>query len=191
VNPRISPQQQAQLRSLTQDADELLRTCAIHGLALASIPQGEREAALIAIAETTAPETPPATAANGAAPASVAPTDAGQPQPDPRQKPETAVVECIRLLEAKEYKSFLQEFTPPDTLALLLSMPNMTIDDIAKEAGEKQLPELLQALKAIKDVKPEVSSDGQKATFTLTEPVAGHNSFSLVKIGKFWYMTPQ
>ena len=60
VNPRISPQQQAQLRSLTQDADELLRTCAIHGLALASIPQGEREAALI---EAAAPPAAPAPAA--------------------------------------------------------------------------------------------------------------------------------
>jgi hypothetical protein len=60
VNPRISPQQQAQLRSLTKDADELLRTCAIHGLALASIPQEEREAALIEAATTPAAPAPAA-----------------------------------------------------------------------------------------------------------------------------------
>jgi hypothetical protein len=60
VNPRISPQQQAQLRSLTMDPDELLRTCAIHGLALASIPLGEREAALIEAAATPAAPAPAA-----------------------------------------------------------------------------------------------------------------------------------
>jgi hypothetical protein len=54
VNPRISPQQQAQLRSLVKDADELLRTSAIHCLALASISQAEREAALIEAATTPA-----------------------------------------------------------------------------------------------------------------------------------------
>jgi DNA-binding NarL/FixJ family response regulator len=60
VNPRISPQQQAQLRALISDPDELLRTCAIHGMALASIPQGEREAALT---QAAAPPAAPAAAA--------------------------------------------------------------------------------------------------------------------------------
>jgi hypothetical protein len=79
VNPHINAQQQAQLRSLTQDADELLRTCAIHGLALASIPQEEREAALIE-ASMTPPATPmaPAAAAAPAAPATPA-SAASQP----------------------------------------------------------------------------------------------------------------
>jgi ActR/RegA family two-component response regulator len=184
ANPRITPQQQAQLRSLINDADDLLRTCAIHGLALASIPQGEREAA-IATAEKTAPQTPPAAQAP-AAPASVAPQAAAQP--DPREKPETAIAEWIRLLEAKDYKSFVQEFTPPEALALLLSMSKMTIEDLAKDIGEKSSADVLQALKAAKDVKPEMSADGQKATFKLKEPVDGHDSFSLVRIEKFWYM---
>jgi len=60
VNPRISPQQQAQLRALISDPDELLRTCAIHGMALASIPLGEREAALT---QAAAPPAAPAAAA--------------------------------------------------------------------------------------------------------------------------------
>jgi len=60
VSPRISPQQQAQLRSLINDPDELLRTCAIHGLALASTPLGEREAALIEAATTPAAPAPAA-----------------------------------------------------------------------------------------------------------------------------------
>jgi ActR/RegA family two-component response regulator len=60
VNPRISPQQHAQLRALIGDPDELLRTCAIHGMALASIPLGEREAALIEAAATPAAPAPAA-----------------------------------------------------------------------------------------------------------------------------------
>jgi hypothetical protein len=82
VNPRISPQQQAQLRSMVKDADELLRTSAIHGLALAAIPQAEREAALIEaaappaapVAPTTSAAPPAATPAAPAAPAPAAPT---------------------------------------------------------------------------------------------------------------------
>ena len=69
VNPRISPQQQAQLRSLVNDADEVLRTCAIHSLALASIPQGEREAALIEAAATLAAPAAPVAPTTPAAPA--------------------------------------------------------------------------------------------------------------------------
>jgi ActR/RegA family two-component response regulator len=63
VNRSITPSQQAQLRSLTRETDELLRVYAIHGLALAAIPQGAREAALI---EAAAPTAAPAATAPAA-----------------------------------------------------------------------------------------------------------------------------
>jgi hypothetical protein len=67
-------------------------------------------------------------------------------------------------------------------------MPNTTIDGLAKDVGEKSSADALQALTAVKDVKPEISSDGKKATFKLKEPVSGRDSLILVKIGKFWYL---
>jgi CheY-like chemotaxis protein len=50
LNPRMDAQQLAALRSLTSDADEQIRMNAIHALAIASIPQGEREASLQEVA---------------------------------------------------------------------------------------------------------------------------------------------
>jgi HEAT repeat protein len=192
VNPGISPQQQAQLRSLTQDADEVLRTCAIHGLAIASIPQGERETALIEAAATpAAPVVPttPVAPATSAAPATTAPPSAAG-EPDPRENLETAVPEGIRLLEAKDYKSFIQKFIPPEALALMLALPpKQTIDDLAKDFGAKASSDFLQGLKAIKGLQPEMSPDGKKATFKLKEPIGGENTFCFEKIDKFWYIT--
>ena len=63
-----------------------------------------------------------------------------------------------------------------------------TIDDLAKDFGEKASSDTLQALKAIKGLKPEMAPDGKKATFKLKEPIGGQNSFSFQKIDKFWYI---
>ena len=41
---------------------------------------------------------------------------AEETKPDPREKPETAVTEGIRLLEKEEYVDFLKQFVPPDDL---------------------------------------------------------------------------
>lgn len=64
VNPQMDAQQLAALRSLTSDADEQIRMNATHALAIASIPQGEREAGLQEVTAKLfpAPSTPAAQA---------------------------------------------------------------------------------------------------------------------------------
>jgi hypothetical protein len=105
---------------------------------------------------------------------------------DPREKLETAVPEGIRLLEAKDYSTFLKNFVPPDDLKKYTE--NSSFDEFAKQFGETKAPRLLQVMKAIKEVKPTVDPSGMKATYELQEPIAGKKTITWLKIDKHWYI---
>jgi hypothetical protein len=107
-------------------------------------------------------------------------------KPDPREKVDTAVPEGIRLLDAKEYSSFLQKFVPPDDLKkLTMKAP---LDEFAKEFGQTHAPRLLKVLQAIRGTNPTLVADGMLATFPLKEPIEGKKSITFIKVGKFWYI---
>jgi len=195
LHPRMEAREIAVLRSLTSDADEQIRMHATHALAIASIPQGEREASLQDIvtklfpapSAAAAPAAPSAAAVPAAPSAAAPPAPSAMSQADPREEPGTAIAEGIRLLEGKDYKTFVQHYTPPEAFNVLVSTGK--VDDFAKSFGEEASATMLQVLKAVKDMKPVLSPDGKTATFKLKEPIAGSDSFSLVKIDKFWYLS--
>jgi len=105
---------------------------------------------------------------------------------DPREKVDTAVPEGIRLLEAKEYSTFLQKFVPPDDLKKLTT--KVPLDDFAKEFGQTHAPRLLKVLQAIRGTNPTMAVDGMLATYSFKEAVEGKKSISFTKIGKLWYL---
>jgi hypothetical protein len=103
---------------------------------------------------------------------------------DPRAKLDTAIPEAIRLLEAKEYKTMLKEFGAPDALKKILG--EVSLDQFAERFAAGKADDLLKALKSIKGKKPEMSDDGNKATFTLADRNA--QPVILEKIDKCWYI---
>jgi len=107
---------------------------------------------------------------------------------DPREKPETAVPEGIRLLEAKDYATFLTNFVPPDDLKKITA--KASLDEFAKRFGENKAPQLLQVLKSIRDSKPALDPSGKKATYELKEQIEGKKSIIWVKVDKYWYIQP-
>lgn len=104
----------------------------------------------------------------------------------PREKLDTAIAEGIRLLEAKEYASFLKSFVPPDVLKQL---DGGSIDEFAKKFSEKKAGQLLAALKSVKNEKPKMDDDGKTATFEIKLEDAPRKTVVFKKIEKYWYIS--
>ena len=105
-----------------------------------------------------------------------------------RQDVNKFVPELVKLLEAKDYTSVLNAAVPPDTLKKLTE--KQTVEEFAKEFGQKKAGELLTVLKSLKDAKPTLSEDGSKATFDIPEAVKFRKkTIVFQRIEKRWYLT--
>ena len=107
---------------------------------------------------------------------------------DPREKLETAVPEAIRLLEKKEYKTFLKQFVSPKALERMLKDEELTLEELAAKFAVKKTDPLLDVLKAIEKVKPTLQDDGKTAKFYLPKPGIVNMSIKFYKVGKYWYI---
>jgi hypothetical protein len=105
---------------------------------------------------------------------------------DPREKLDTAVPEAIRLLEAKDYPTFLKNFLPPDDLKKITE--KVPLDEFSKQFGENKAPRLLLVLRSIRDAKPTLDPSGNKATYELKEPIDRKKTIGWVKVDKHWYI---
>ena len=114
------------------------------------------------------------------------PARAAAAQSDPREDPVTAIAEAIRLLEAEEYRTFVEQFVPPEALNTVVAM--MTLDEFAQDFADKSAGKVLEILRMLRGRTPSLNADGTVATFTLGESIAGRDSFALVKIGRYWYI---
>ncbi len=118
--------------------------------------------------------------------ASVTPVVAQDVKPETQKTLETAIPEGVRLLEAKEYQTFVKNFASPADLKRITE--EMSLEEFAKTFGERKAQRLLQVLKEIKDAKPDLDDTGTKATFTLKERIDGGKSIEFIKIEKYWYL---
>jgi hypothetical protein len=111
-----------------------------------------------------------------------------QTQQDPRTSLETAVPEAVRLLEAKDYATFLRLFVPPEALKELSAAESF--DGFVRAFVEDgKAAAMLTALKGIRGSKPVIDGEGRRATFTLKAPVEGKTTITFLKIGAFWYIS--
>jgi hypothetical protein len=108
-------------------------------------------------------------------------------KPDPREKPETAVTEAVRMLEASQYEAFLLAFVPPDEQARLGSTPAEK-KAFAEAFGKSKAARLLSALKEVAAASPAFNAERTVATFTPKAPVPSGPPLTFVKIGSFWYL---
>ena len=107
------------------------------------------------------------------------------PAADPRERLETAIEEGIRLLDKKEYATFLSMFVAPDMLARRRD----TLEEFAAEFAGGKADRLLAVLKQIRTAKPTMNPESTQAIYELTPaPERGPSSLRWNKIGKFWYI---
>jgi hypothetical protein len=109
-----------------------------------------------------------------------------QGKADPREELETAIPEAIRLLEAKEYETFLKTFIPPDDFKSVTKQ--VSLEEFAKRFGKDKAADLLRVLKAIKGTKPTLDPDGTKAPFKHGIKGAPKDSITFVKMDGLWYL---
>ena len=105
---------------------------------------------------------------------------------NPREKLETIIPEGIRLLKAKKYKTFLEQFVAPEDLKRIKS--RVKLEDMAELFGKRKAGVLLSVLESIKDQEPEVSDDGKTATYRLSKPAGSKKKIEFQKVGKYWYI---
>jgi hypothetical protein len=104
---------------------------------------------------------------------------------DPRREPATAVAEAIRVLERKDYATFLQTFARPEELKELLA--SKKIEEVAAEFGKEKAADILIALKAAAKMTPTLSREGTRADYRFEKPIGGESRITLEKIGEYWY----
>jgi len=113
---------------------------------------------------------------------------AQQAQPHPQSRLETAIAEAIRLLEAKEYKTFLTKFMAPDDYKRITEA--VAIDLLAEKFAGDRAEHFLKVLHYAKKQKPTLSEDGKLAVFNLDESLRLPNRDKLVfeQIDGLWYI---
>ncbi len=104
-----------------------------------------------------------------------------------RESLEKIIPYGIGLLEAKNYKGFLEAFMTPDDLKG--ATKKQTIDELAADFGKGPAADILMVLKKIKDLKPKLDEKGTTATYTVPEAIKGETEFKFTKVDKFWYIT--
>ena len=82
---------------------------------------------------------------------------------DPRREPATLIAEAIRLLERKDYTTFITTCARPDELKEMLA--NKKLEDIAQEFARKKAPDLLVVLKEAARTKATLNADGTRADY--------------------------
>jgi hypothetical protein len=107
------------------------------------------------------------------------------PKPSPREKVETAIAEGTRLLESKDYTTFLLQFVPPDQVKKLGGSPEAL--DAWVEHFAAQAPAVLAALKDASTQSPTYDDTYTIATFPL-KAESGPKTLRMVKIGRYWYV---
>ncbi len=92
--------------------------------------------------------------------------------PDPRAQLKTAIPDIVRLLEANDFATYLQEYMPPDKLAAMIKATNLTFDQIVTTAKtnpvfQRQAHLEVAILKTLGGITPAVNAAGDEATYPI------------------------
>ncbi len=107
-------------------------------------------------------------------------------KPGPREMPETAVREAVRLLEAKDYEAFLTQYLPPDQLKSRAGTPE-ALKAMAQDFSTR-VDRILPMLKAASTQKPAYDEAKTTATFEVIDASGAPSPLRLLKIGRYWYI---
>ena len=106
---------------------------------------------------------------------------------DPREELKTAIPHAIKLLEQKEYKTFMEQFVPPKIIETMKG--SGMFEQIAQRFGQgEKSKQLLSVLKEVKDIQPEYNADKTEATYKLKEARGNKEKIVFKTEGKLWYI---
>jgi len=109
-------------------------------------------------------------------------------KPPTREKAETAILDALRLIESKDYRTFLLEFMPPElvkTKAKSVAALDEWVEYFATHGVVYTLPKIKEASR----VAPTYDEAKATATFPLKD-YDGTKWYKMIKIGRYWYVDP-
>lgn len=109
-------------------------------------------------------------------------------QASPQSKLETAIAEAVRLLEAKEYKKFLESFVAPEDLKRITEQ--VPLEVFAERFGRERAGHLLKVLRSIEKAKPQIDPNSREASFTIEQglQLPGREKMVFIQVGGLWYI---
>ena len=105
---------------------------------------------------------------------------------DPRESIESAIIDCISLLENKEYEALLSKYVYPDDLEKILKDKSM--DELIKSFSKGKAERLLKALKFAKTQEIEYKENNTVGVIQLGEGFKGPDEIVFIKKDKLWYI---
>lgn len=109
-------------------------------------------------------------------------------QASPQSKLETAIAEAVRLLEAKEYKKFLESFVAPEDLKRITEQ--VPLEVLAEQFGRERAGHVLKVLRSIEKAKPQIDPNSREASFTIEQglQLPGREKMVFIQVGGLWYI---
>lgn len=112
---------------------------------------------------------------------------------DPREKPETALADLVRIVEANEVGAYFEKYAPPEEIKRITQDGKRTVADGIAEIKKRldkhpeESKEFAGMLKKALEAKPQLSADGNEATFKAPNPAPADEVVVIFKKdGKFW-----
>ncbi len=123
--------------------------------------------------------------------------NAEPPALEPKADLHECIAQTLKLLEAKDIPGLIRTLMPPSAMQQMIDAGRATsVDDVVAIYSQRpdlneKIAELQQVLESIKDATPEMSADGQRATYKLdgsTVDPKGRPDISFVQEGGNWYL---
>jgi hypothetical protein len=118
--------------------------------------------------------------------------------PSPRAELATTIPELVRLIDAQDFETLMQDFMPPDELnALLASVGTpgqpMPLGVLAERMRQnprvmQQMAAAAQFLNYVQTQTPIFDATGNIASYPMGKVINGQNSLTFVKVGGYWYV---
>jgi hypothetical protein len=105
---------------------------------------------------------------------------------NPQESIETAIIDCINLLEKEKYTELLSKYIHPDVREDVLK--HQTMEELAENFKGKKADRLLKALKIAQNMDVEYDKEGTLGVIKLGEDFEGPKELEFMKKGQLWYI---
>jgi len=105
---------------------------------------------------------------------------------NPQENIESAIIDCINLLEQKKHAELLSKYIYPDAKKEILE--NQTMEELTEGFKGKKADRLLKTLKAAQKVEIEYIKEGTVGIIKLGEDFEGPDKIEFMKKDNLWYI---
>jgi len=105
---------------------------------------------------------------------------------NPQENIESAIVDCINLLEKKQHEELLSKYIYPDVKEEILK--NQTMEELVDGFKGKKADRLLNAFKIARNKEIKYIKEGSVGIIELGEQVSGPDEIEFMKKGSLWYI---